>query len=100
MHQLVMESAVTCFVLWKEALFPQGCVHTTHGMRALFLKLYFCCLGKCSQTETAFKTKLPSNEGKELYHFLLHCFDVQVSENVMACQRNVNFLKHRKYAFY
>ena len=41
-----------------------------------------------------FKNKLPSDVGRELYHFLLHCFDIQIGGNMMAIQRNINPLKH------
>ena len=36
--------------------------------------------------------EFPSNEGKELYHVLLRCFDVQIGKkNTMTNQRNVSF---------
>ena len=33
------------------------------------------------------QNKLPSDEGRELYHFLLHCVDVQIGKNTMASQK-------------
>ena len=60
-------------------------------MRALFGKLYFRRLGKHSETETGFKTNFPSDEGKEFHHFLLRCFDIQISKNMTASQRNISF---------
>ena len=27
-----------------------------------------------------YQNELPSNEGRELFHFLLHCFDIQIGE--------------------
>ena len=42
-----------------------------------------------------FQNKLPSDARRELYHFLLHCFDVEIRENMMASKRNIiSFLKH------
>ena len=41
-----------------------------------------------------FQKELPSDEGREPYHFLWHCFDVQIGENVLASQRNISFLKY------
>ena len=43
-------------VLRNEALVPCACAHATCRTRPSFRKLYFCCLGKHSQTETGFKT--------------------------------------------
>ena len=40
---------------WNEALVPCGCVHDAHGTRPSFCELYFCCLGKHSQTDISFK---------------------------------------------
>ena len=37
------------------------------------------------------QNQLPSHEGRELHHFLLRCFDVQISKNTMASQRNISF---------
>ena len=34
-----------------------------------------------------FQNELPSDEGKELHHFLLHCFDFQISKNTMGSQK-------------
>ena len=42
-------------VPWNEALTPCSCAHNTHKTRPSFCELYFCCLGKHSQTETGFK---------------------------------------------
>ena len=56
------------------------CAHAARETKASFHDLYFCCLGKHSQTETGFKTKLPSDEGRQLDHFLLRWFDVQIVE--------------------
>ena len=39
----------------NKALVPCGWAPAARGMRALFRDLYFCCLGKHSQTETSFK---------------------------------------------
>ena len=38
-----------------------------------------------------FQNELPPNEGREHYHFPLRCFDVQISKNMMASQRNIFF---------
>ena len=35
--------------------------------------------------------ELPSDEGTELYHFLLCCVDIQTGKNMMASQRNISF---------
>ena len=43
-------------VLRNEALVPCGCAHVAHGTRDSFCDVFFCCLGKHSQTETGFKT--------------------------------------------
>ena len=43
---------------------------------------------------------LPSDEMREFYHFLLHCFDVQISDNAMASKWNISFLKHWLYTFH
>ena len=37
---------------------------------------------------------------ERIYHFLLHCFYIQISENTMAGQRNINFLKQWIDAFH
>ena len=36
-----------------------------------------------------FPNELPCDEGRECYHFLLHCLDVQIGKN-MASQRNIS----------
>ena len=41
---------------------------------------------------TWFQNELPSYEGRELYHGLLHCFYVQIGKNTMASQRNISFI--------
>ena len=33
------------------------------------------------------QNELPSKGGRELYHFLLLCFNVQISKNMMASQK-------------
>ena len=78
----------------SEALVSRDCAHTARATRPLFCKLYFCCLGKHSQTETGFKNELPSVENRETFYFLLNCFDVQIGINTMASQGNISFLKH------
>ena len=47
-----------------------------------------------------FQNELPFDKGRDHYHFLLHCFDVQISKNMMASQRNICFLKHWIYTFH
>ena len=47
-----------------------------------------------------FQTELPSDKGRELYHFLLHCFNVQIGCKTMAIQTNISFLKHWIYTFH
>ena len=78
------QKGLTHSVLWNKALIPHSCAHTASRTRPSFHKLYFCCLGKHNQTETSFKNKLPAIEGRELCHFLLHCFDIQIRENMMG----------------
>ena len=68
----------------NEAVVLHGCAHATRGRRPSFHKLYFFRSGKHNQTETSFKTNVPSYEGRELYHFQLHCVAVQIGENIMA----------------
>ena len=41
-----------------------------------------------------FQNELPSHERKELYHFLLRCFDIQIGKNTIASERNITFLQH------
>ena len=43
--------------------------------------------------------QISSDEGRELYHFLARCFDVQIRENTIANPRNISFLKHWIYIF-
>ena len=38
-----------------------------------------------------FQNEPPSNEGRELYHVLLHCLDIQIGKNMMASQRFFDF---------
>ena len=44
-----------------------------------------------NKAKLGFQNELPSDEGRELYHFLLHCFDVQIGKNTMASLRNIRF---------
>ena len=69
------------------------------GTRPSFYKLYFCCLGK-QPNWNQFQNELTSDEGREFYHCLLRCFEVQISKNMMASQRNICFLKHWIYTFH
>ena len=39
-----------------DAFVPHSCARDACGTSPLFHKLYFCCLGKHSQSETSFKT--------------------------------------------
>ena len=48
-------TSFTHSVPWNKALTPCSCAHADRGMRPSFHKLYFCCLGKHSKTETGFK---------------------------------------------
>ena len=50
-------------VPWNEAFVPCGYARAAHGTRTSFCKLYFCCLGKHSQTETGFKTDFIQMKG-------------------------------------
>ena len=72
-------------LLWNEAHVPWS---------LLFLSW------KTQPNWNQFQNELPSDEGRELYHIMLHCFDIQIRENAMASQRNINFLKHWIYTFY
>ena len=51
-------------VLRNEALIPCDCVHAACRSRSSLHKLYFCCLGKHSQTETGFKTNFLPMKGE------------------------------------
>ena len=62
--------------LWNEALVPQ-----------ILLLLSW----KTQPNWNRFQNKLPSGEGRELYHFLLHCFWCSSRQNMMASQRNISF---------
>ena len=68
-------------------------------MTALFCELYFCCLGKRSQTETGFKMNFLPVKGENSNHILL-CFDIQTGKNTMASERSISFLKHRIQTFH
>ena len=80
---------------WNKALIPCSYAHATRGTRPSFQELYFCCLGKHRKTETSLKTNFLLIKG--ICHFLLCCFDVQISENIMASEWNIGFLKHRTH---
>ena len=49
---------------WNEAIVPCGYAHVAQGTRPLFRGLYFCCLGKHSQTETGLKTNFLLMKGE------------------------------------
>ena len=53
-------------------------------------RILLCCSGK-QPNWNRFQNKLPLAEGRELYHFLLHCFDVRTGKNTIASQRNISF---------
>ena len=71
--------------LWNETLVPQ----------TLLLLSW-----KTQLNWNWFQNKLPCDEGRELYHFLLHCFDVQMGKNMMASQRNTSFLQQWTETFH
>ena len=48
----------------NEALVPRGCAPAARGTRASFRELYFCRLGKHSQTETGSKTNCLPMKGE------------------------------------
>ena len=93
-HLVALEERKTDNFLWllthsipqNDGLVPCSYAHAAPGMRASFCELCCHCLKK--------QNEHPSDEGGELYHFLLHCFDVQIGGNTMAIQRNISFLKH------
>ena len=62
--------------------------------RSSIRQLYFCCLGKTQPNWNRSQNELPSDERRELYHFLLRCFDAQIGKNTKASQRNISFMKH------
>ena len=56
--------SLTHSISQSEALVLHGCAHTASGVRPLFREVYFCCLGKHSQTETGFKTNVVVMKGE------------------------------------
>ena len=92
---ILLELSSSPCVLRNEALVPSGYVPAGHRMSPSFHRLFFF-LAKHNQAETGFKKKLLSDEGRELYHFLLCWVDVQICKNTMARHGN-SFLKHWIY---
>ena len=62
--------------------------------KALILRTQLLLSWKTQPYWNWYQNGLSSDEGRKLYYFLLLCFDVQISENTMASQRNISFLKH------
>ena len=58
------DQLLTRSILQNEALVPHGCANAARGLRPLFHKLYFCCLGEHSQTEISFKTNFLVMKGE------------------------------------
>ena len=89
--QIITEKRSTHSVQQNKALVPCGCAPATHGIRPSFCEPCFFCLEKHKPNWNRFQNKLPSDEGRELYHFLLSCFDIEISKNTLASQRNISF---------
>ena len=79
--------------------FSRLCSHRPRN-EALILRSLLLLSWKIQPNWNQFQNELPSNEGRELYHFLLHCSDVQIGKNMMASQRNISFWKHRICTFH
>ena len=69
------EKQGTCS-LWLSLWHPQN--------ETLVLQTLFLLSWKTQPNWNRFQNKLPSSEGRELYHFLLCCFDIQISKYMMA----------------
>ena len=80
---------ITLSVPRNEALVARGCAHAPHKIEGLIPWLLLSW--KTQPNWHQFQNELPSDEGRELCHFLLHCFGIQIRKNRMASQRNISF---------
>ena len=65
-----------------------------HSQNEAFIPRTLLLLSWKTAKWNRFQNELPSDEGRDPDHFLLHHFDFQIGENMMASQRNISFLKH------
>ena len=89
------------FIIWQISFFfVFFCLFLFHLLHLTWILLSFVVLENTAKLKLVFENKFSSDEGRELYHFLRHCFGIQICKNMIVNQRYISFLKHGIYVLF